>query len=117
MSRRDEQSDTESVDGFHRNSGGRYDLADPAPIDYDDEAARERYVAERARYLGRVTDLRENVCEALAWSELGTTASGTARRMGTSASTVRGWRDEVEAEYGWQALESRPQSAPVEVLE
>ena len=92
------------------NADRRDDLATvPAADD-------ETYVRERTQYLRRVTELRSPLPEALAHRELGYSRSGIARELDVTESTVDAWMDEIAAEYGIDALETRPQSRPNEAL-
>lgn len=66
---------------------------------YEDD---ERYAIQRARYLARSTQLRKIEGEAVAWAERGYSASGMAKEMDTSASTVRDYLKRARAEYGME---------------
>lgn len=94
-----------------------YDLSSVPDIDPDDTQAEDRYADRRAEYVSRVTDLRESVARALGYRELGYTHSGIAKRCDVTEATVDAWMADIADQYGKRALETRPQSDPVEVLE
>ena len=94
-----------------QNEDRRYDLA--TVPDVDDET----YVRERTQYLQRVTELRDPLPEALAYRELGYSRSGIAGEVDVTEATVDTWMDEIAAEHGRDALETRPQSRPAEELQ
>lgn len=108
-----------TVDALQRGGGGRYDLDQPAPIDWNDEQQRERYISERVRYLDRILndDRKHRHYAALAWRELGFSTAGIAKRVDSTESTVADWLADWADQYGEVALEARPQSNPVEDLE
>lgn len=99
------------------NNGKKFDLSTVPENLPSDGSGDKRYVRKRGEYLKRVSSLRENICEALAWREIGYSKSGIAKKMDTTESTVKSWMEEVEEEYGKDALETRPQSNPVPELE
>lgn len=88
----------------------QYDLA--TVPDVDDET----YVRTRTEYLRRVTELRDPLPEALAHREIGYSHGGIARRLDVTEPAVGTWMERIVAEYGIDALETRPQSRPVEAL-
>gem|GEM_PF-6499019 len=55
----------------------------------------------------RANDLREPVAESLAWLELGYSASGTAKRVDRSESTIKGYLDDLNDRFGYAVGESR----------
>jgi predicted RNA-binding Zn-ribbon protein involved in translation (DUF1610 family) len=55
----------------------------------------------------RANDLREPVAESLAWLELGYSASGAAKRMDRSESTVKSYLDDLQDQFGYAVGESR----------
>lgn len=94
-----------------------YDLGSIPDVDPTDEAACDRFAEQRAEYLVRVADLRESLALGLAYSELGCSHSGIANQCDVTEATVDAWMDDIARRFGERALESRPQSDPVEVLE
>lgn len=68
-------------------------------------AEHDRYAAERARVLERTTPLREPEARALAYSELGYSTSGIARRVDVSRGTVREYLERATALFGPRAVE------------
>lgn len=70
------------------------------------ELDEHRYVNRRSSKLKRITDLRATVTEAIAWSELGYSSSGIARRMDTNEDTVGSWMEEAMARYGLSIAEA-----------
>jgi len=81
-----------------------------------DSDAEARYVDKRAEYLVRVADLRKPVARGLAYRELGYSHSGIATHCDVAEGTVDAWMADVAERFGKNALETRPQSDPVEVL-
>lgn len=94
-----------------------YDLGSVPDVDPNDPDAEARYAEQRAEYLARVTDLRKAVARGLGYRELGYSHSGIAQRCDVTESTVDAWMADVADQFGERALETRPQSDPVEVLE
>jgi len=68
--------------------------------------SEDRLITQRANYLSRSTDLRENIAEAIAWSERGYARSSIARELETSKSTVKGWHERAMAQYGLEIVET-----------
>jgi len=83
------------------------------PIIEDDE----KYAEARARYLERVADLPRKYGRTLAYSELGYSSSGIAKRLGKTAGTVKKYLDRLEDQYGREALYARPNAHAPEVLQ
>lgn len=80
---------------------------DLAPVPEDE---KHRDALERARYLTRVhPDLRDNVAIAVAYRELGYTASGIAQQepIDVSESTVKNWLARVAVRHGLAAIETK----------
>ena len=94
-----------------------YDLSSVPEVDPDDHEQVDRYADRRAQYLTRVVDLPERVARALAYRELGYSHAGIAKRVGYGEGTVDAWMADVADRFGERALETRPQSDPVEVLQ
>ena len=68
------------------------------PVDYEHDETR--WVTERTRFLGsNEVGLDEPVAEAVVWSELGYSVSGTAKQMGVTEATVKGYRVKVSEVY------------------
>jgi DNA-binding CsgD family transcriptional regulator len=65
----------------------------------------ERYAKQRSSMIARRTDLRRVEAEAVAWSELGFSRSGIARRMETNESTVKSYHERAMALCGFEMLE------------
>lgn len=97
-------------------TAGGYDLGAVPDVDTTDAAAVARHAEERATYLSRVTDLRDPIALGLAYRELGYSHSGIAGECDVAEGTVDAWMADVADRFGKRALESRPQSDPVEVL-
>ena len=93
-----------------------FDLTTVPDFDQTDPDAEARYADKRAEYLVRVTDLRKPVARGLAYRELGYTHSGIAKHCDVAEGTVSAWMADVADRFGERALETRPQSDPVEVL-
>lgn len=67
--------------------------------------SEERAVTQRASYLARATELRNNEAEAVAWSERGYANSSIGRKLDTSKSTAKGWLERAMAQYGLEIAE------------
>jgi hypothetical protein len=72
-----------------------------------DEIGDERKATERARWLARKTDMNRKVAEAVAWSELGFSAAGIAKKVDRAESTVKGYLEQAGARYGLEAMWAR----------
>lgn len=68
----------------------------------------EREAAERAEFLARTTDLGDREAEAVAYREMGFTASGIADLMGSTRGTVRSYLESVAEQYGVTAAQPTP---------
>lgn len=68
----------------------------------DDLEARQR-----GRYLARRHGLRRDVALALAFRELGWTASGISSKIDVTEATAAGWLDDIAEEYGLRAIETK----------
>lgn len=69
----------------------------------------EREAAERAEFLARTADLGDREAEAVAYREMGYTASGIADLMGSTVGTVRNYLDTVADQYGVTAVQPTPE--------
>jgi len=67
----------------------------------------ERQATKRARYLERTTDLRRRVCKALAYSELGYSTGGIAKKIDANEGTVANYLERVVAHLGPAAVYPR----------
>jgi DNA-binding CsgD family transcriptional regulator len=67
----------------------------------------ERRASERAAYLKRTTNLTDREAEALAYSELGFSYRGVAKRIDSTASTVQTYLERAAATYGPHVAGSR----------
>lgn len=81
------------------------------PLTKDEQTKRDANEArERARYLARKhPELRDEVALALAYRELGYTASGIAKCPGITVTegTVNNWLDRIAARFGMRAIETK----------
>ncbi|WP_247005070.1 hypothetical protein [Halosolutus gelatinilyticus] len=66
----------------------------------------QRIVTQRANYLARSTDLRQNEAEAIAWTERGYSWNAVGRKLDTSGSTAKGWTERAMAQYGLSIAET-----------
>jgi predicted transcriptional regulator len=80
------------------------DRAPERPLWRRDE---HRFVALRSSYLTQTADLRDPVAEAVAWSELGYSESGIAKRVNRAEATVGTYLDDVAERYGAEAIYAR----------
>jgi len=76
------------------------DSPEPRPS----EADEDRWVGRRRQILRRRDGLDTRVATAIAWHELGYTSAGVAKRIGSTAGTVRGYFDRVADEHGPAAV-------------
>lgn len=60
----------------------------------------ERFATQKGRYIAKTTELRKNEGTAIAWSELGYSNGGIAKKMDTSEGTVSSWKGRAMALYG-----------------
>jgi hypothetical protein len=60
----------------------------------------QRWVDRRAQFLQREYGLRDRRSRTLAWSDLGYSSSGIAKRVDSTESTVRGYLDEASERFG-----------------
>jgi len=67
----------------------------------------ERLAHERARYVVRTTELRAAEADAVAYAELGYSASGIATQIDRGESTVRAYLARTIAGYGPEAVHAR----------
>lgn len=67
----------------------------------------QRRVEHRAQYIDRTTDLSKDVATALAWKEFGYTASGIAKRLDVTESTVDNYLQEVTQRFGHLAATTK----------
>lgn len=79
-------------------------MSGPVEVDETDE---DREATERGRYLARRHRLREQVALAVAYRELGYTASGIAGKVDVTPSTVQAWLDDVAERFGKRAIETK----------
>lgn len=68
-----------------------------------DDEDEDRKALTRSRYLARTTDLTDREALALAYREMGYSASGVAGKIDSSAGTVRSYMRRTTAQYGWEA--------------
>lgn len=72
---------------------------------------------ERARYVEATTDLRGPEADAVAYSELGYSNHGIAKRIDSTTSTVGTYLQRVIAQYGPEAAHARAEFVPNRDLE
>jgi hypothetical protein len=72
-----------------------------------DEIGDERKATERARWLARKTKMDRKVAEAVAWSELGFSTGGIAKKVERAESTVTNYLERAGARYGLAAMWAR----------
>lgn len=75
--------------------------ADETPLYRQDE---QRWVERRAQYLQREYGLRDRLARTLAWSDLGYSSSGIAKRVDSTETTVRSYLDEATERFGPYAV-------------
>lgn len=90
----------------------QFDLSTPPVV--EDET---KYAQARARYLDRTEDLPRKYGKTLAYSELGYSSSGIAKKLEKTPGTIKKYLDRIEEEYGTAALYARPNAHAEEVLE
>ena len=73
----------------------------------DWESEEDRFIDRRSLFIGSTTGLPDSVATALAYRELGYTASGIAKRIDRTESTVRGYLDDVAESLGFEVLETK----------
>jgi len=71
-------------------------------MEYEDD---DRYATQRGRYLSRTTELRKPEAKAVAYSELGYSSNGIAKKLDTGESTVEGYLEKAIARYGFEICE------------
>lgn len=59
-----------------------------------------RFATQRAQYLARTTELRQNEAKAVAYSEQGRVWAWIGRELDTNADTVKSWMERAMARYG-----------------
>jgi hypothetical protein len=64
----------------------------------------EKNIDERIRYLQRDTGFKKNICHAIALRECGRAEKYIARAIDSTKGTVSNWLEEVEDEYGLEAV-------------
>lgn len=69
---------------------------------------RARHIDRRTSFLARQYNLSESQSEALAWNELGYSASGISEMMDTTSSTAKKYLRQIETEVGTAALAASP---------
>ena len=67
---------------------------------------------ERGRYLEATTDLRGPEADAVAYSELGFSNAGIAKRIDSTTSTVSTYLQRVISQYGPEAAHARAEFVP-----
>ncbi len=77
-------------------------------VDWRDDA--ERWVDRRMQYLERATKLDDTDAEIIAWSELGYSSSGIAKKVDLGESTVKTHLEEIAEQFGVEATYARPSS-------
>lgn len=85
-------------------SGVSDDKAGTPPLWRRDE---ERFVKLRSSYLEQTAGLREAVARTVAWSELGYSENGVAKRIGRNEATVGAYLDDVAERFGPEAAYAR----------
>jgi len=68
---------------------------------------QETWANERARYIEATTDLRAAEANAIAYSELGYSNAGIAKKIDATASTVGDYLQRAIAQYGPEAAHAR----------
>lgn len=71
---------------------------------------------ERFDYLVETQGHRPCIAAALVLSEHGFSHSGIANRLDVTGQTAKGYLDDIQTEYGPQALDTHPQYDPVDSL-
>ena len=79
-------------------------MTDGTPLWRADEA---RFAELRSQYIKQTTDFGEKVAEAIAWSELGYSEGGIAKRIDRAEATVGAYLDKVAEEYAPEAAHAR----------
>lgn len=69
--------------------------------------ADERKAVTRSRYLRRTSDLTKTQSLALAYREMGYSASGVARKIDSTEGTVRNYVRRIAAQYGLEAVDTK----------
>lgn len=75
-----------------------------------DEVDDKRLALERARYLRRTTEYKDDkrpILLSLAYRQLGYSHSGIASRVGVNEATVGAYMDELAERYGGKVIESK----------
>lgn len=67
---------------------------------------------ERGRYVAATTDLRDAEAEAIAYSELGFSEGGIAKKIDSTTSTVGEYLDRAVAQYGPEVAHARADFQP-----
>lgn len=73
-----------------------------------DDHNLEREARERGRYLKRTSDLTEREAHTVAYSELGFSTSGTAKRTGYGKGSIERDLERAAVKYGHEAIEPKP---------
>jgi len=74
-------------------------------IDWRDD--EERWIDRRSQYLKRAAPLNDTQAEIIAWSELGYSSSGIAKKAELGETTVRSHLDEIAERFGASATWAR----------
>jgi hypothetical protein len=82
-------------------------IPDGMGVRNEDAVGDERAATVRGRYLARQSDLTDEQAHALAWRELGYTATAIARRRDRAGGTIEGWLDRAAAQYGLCAIATK----------
>jgi hypothetical protein len=82
-------------------------MSEHAPVPRSGEGVDDAHARVRGRYLASRHGLRDGVAKAVAYRELGWTASPIARKLDVGESTVRGWLDDIAGRFGERATETK----------
>lgn len=109
-------TNAERDEGEDGRDMSHYDTS-TSPPKFESEEQEVEYVEERARYLKRATRLKSTESLALAYREMGYSRSGIAKRLDITEQTALDYIESISEHYSEDAVESRPQSNPVEELQ
>lgn len=68
------------------------------------------YDYDRVAYIGTIDGLRKKHGKALELAEAGYSHSGIAKKLDVTASTARGYLDDLQDMFGENVIESKPKS-------
>lgn len=77
--------------------------------EFNNHSSESRWTDKRVSWLQRQYDLRANLAEVIAWSELGYSSSGIAKRAGLSETTVKSMLEEVTERFCIEATFAVPE--------